>query len=551
MADTTKLQVMTLGNLQKYDGLIKNYIDSACAVVDAKSLKTVALVGNKLCFYNVPEPVGSTTPVFEIELPETDLSGLMEKLPANVAAGTVVVADGNGGVKAAAFTESEVALKAEVNEAVAGVQSEVDSIKDDYLKAADKTELEGKIKTNTDAIAVLNGTGDGSVAKQVADAVAGIVNDAPEAYNTLKEISDWIEAHPESVTALNSAIQANADAIAALETYVGEIPADATATDIVGYIGEVKTALESKITTAKSEAISEATATAAADATEKANTAESNAKAYTDAEVAKDRARLDAAETDIAALEQSLAAGGDTAKAIATAQAAAEAAQKTADEGKAQAQTNATDISNLTTRVAKNETDIAGLQTELSTTNGNVTAVTDRVTQAEKDIDSLEDKVAALEAGTYDDTEVRNLIATNASDIAALKTKDNELAGKISTVEGNLASVTDRVTTVESKVSTLEGDNTTNKADITQLKTDVSTNKTNIQSVTDRVKTAEGKISTIEGTVSSQGEKITAAEGNITNLQTTTASHNDRITALEANPVVEAIPDSEIQALFA
>lgn len=35
-----------------------------------------------------------------------------------------------------------------------------------------------------------NGEGEGSVKKQVNDAVAKIIADAPEAYDTLKEISD-------------------------------------------------------------------------------------------------------------------------------------------------------------------------------------------------------------------------------------------------------------------------------------------------------------------------------------------------------------------------
>ncbi|MFR7913775.1 hypothetical protein [Eubacterium ramulus] len=35
--------------------------------------------------------------------------------------------------------------------------------------------------------------------KRVADAVAAIVNEAPEAYDTLKEISDWISGHETDV----------------------------------------------------------------------------------------------------------------------------------------------------------------------------------------------------------------------------------------------------------------------------------------------------------------------------------------------------------------
>ena len=68
-------------------------------------------------------------------------------------------------------------------------------------------EVRGLISANTTAIEVLNGTGAGSVSKQVADAVAQIVSDAPDAYDTLKEISDWITSHASSAAEMNSNIQ--------------------------------------------------------------------------------------------------------------------------------------------------------------------------------------------------------------------------------------------------------------------------------------------------------------------------------------------------------
>ena len=70
---------------------------------------------------------------------------------------------------------------------------------------------------NAQAIADL----EASVAQDIAAAVAGIVGGAGESYDTLKEIADWIAAHPESVAALNTSIKANEDAIKALQTLVG------------------------------------------------------------------------------------------------------------------------------------------------------------------------------------------------------------------------------------------------------------------------------------------------------------------------------------------
>ena len=91
--------------------------------------------------------------------------------------------------------------------AITGLESDLDALTDD-------------VDANTAAITTLNGTGEGSVSKQVADAVAQIVSDAPEAYDTLKEISDWISSHASDAAEMNSGIQQNASNIAALETAV-------------------------------------------------------------------------------------------------------------------------------------------------------------------------------------------------------------------------------------------------------------------------------------------------------------------------------------------
>lgn len=85
-------------------------------------------------------------------------------------------------------------------------------------------------------IAVLKGdkSVEGSVQFQVAQIVAG----ADANYDTLKEIADWIMSDQTGAAKMANDIKANADAITDLETLVGTIPAEATATDIVGYIAE-------------------------------------------------------------------------------------------------------------------------------------------------------------------------------------------------------------------------------------------------------------------------------------------------------------------------
>lgn len=140
-----QLKVLTLDNLD----VIKNYID----VNDAKSLKTVAVDGNKLKFYRVSEPVGTTEPAYEIELPDTDLSGVLAKLT-GATENNVVTVGADGTVKDSGIKSADLALK-----------SEVTAVSD--IANANKTAVE---KLNGDESI------DGSVKKQIKDAV-DIVDD--------------------------------------------------------------------------------------------------------------------------------------------------------------------------------------------------------------------------------------------------------------------------------------------------------------------------------------------------------------------------------------
>lgn len=91
------------------------------------------------------------------------------------------------------------AAKGELNGTISGIDGRLAAVEGDYLKGADKTEingtisaLDGRVAANEGAITVLNGEGEGSVKKAVADAVAGVVASAPEDFDTLKEVADWI-----------------------------------------------------------------------------------------------------------------------------------------------------------------------------------------------------------------------------------------------------------------------------------------------------------------------------------------------------------------------
>jgi len=112
-------------------------------------------------------------------------------------------------------------------------------------EASDVTALTNRVTAAEGSITTLNAdeTTEGSVKKQVSDAVAKIVADAPEAYDTLKEISDWISSHAEDASAMNSQITTNKNNISNLTALVGTLPEGATSTTVVGYIAEAIAAL--------------------------------------------------------------------------------------------------------------------------------------------------------------------------------------------------------------------------------------------------------------------------------------------------------------------
>lgn len=307
---TTEVKIITLKQLGLYDGLVKKYVNDA----DAKSVKSVKIEGRTLKFYKVEEPIEEgTLPAYSIEIPETDLTTVTKAIDA---------------VKAIADKlDGEDTVEGSVKAQIKALKTELEG----QITASEynDTEIKKSIKANTDAIGVLNGTGDGSVDKKVADAVASIVANAPTAYDTLKEISDWISTHTEDASAMNSSIQTNKTDIANLAKLVGTLPEGEDSATIVAYIDKKVGSVDftTAIATAKNEAISEAKKYADGLAKNYA-TAEQGKKADT----ALQEADITDLKADVAANKASLGAEGATTKAIADAKKAGTDAQTSVNE---------------------------------------------------------------------------------------------------------------------------------------------------------------------------------------------------------------------------
>lgn len=72
------------------------------------------------------------------------------------------------------------------------VDSEIEKVKSGIEKY-DDTDIKNRISANEKSIEALSGDGEGSVKETVANAIAEVVNGAPEDFDTLKEVADWIK----------------------------------------------------------------------------------------------------------------------------------------------------------------------------------------------------------------------------------------------------------------------------------------------------------------------------------------------------------------------
>lgn len=88
------------------------------------------------------------------------------------------------------------------------------------------TALEGKVTANTNAIGIINGSGNGSISKAVNDAKAELLGDAAAEYNTLGKLEDKIQAE---TTRAKAAEQANAAAAAVAKAAADQAQATADA----------------------------------------------------------------------------------------------------------------------------------------------------------------------------------------------------------------------------------------------------------------------------------------------------------------------------------
>ena len=153
----------------------------------------------------------------------------------------------------------------ELTEAVNGLDKKITDLTDDLNDEIERAGLAEK--ANSDAIAAEKARIDKlyagsievdgevipdegkSVRAIAAEEVALIVDGASESYDTLKEIADWIAAHPTDASEYNSRITKNTEDIAALNKTVedNKTATDKAIEDLTKVVGDNKTAADEAI----------------------------------------------------------------------------------------------------------------------------------------------------------------------------------------------------------------------------------------------------------------------------------------------------------------
>lgn len=371
----------------------------------------------------------------------------------NVLSGATVTLDAETGAKVLTFSTASVAT----SEAMEGLQTRVKSLEDRMTAA------EGKLTT-------IQGTGEGSIAKAVADAKA----DLQAKIDAVDELADKGIADAAKASGEAAKVQENLDA-----TNVRMTTAEGKITNLENAVKDGGS-VDQKIAAAKNEVLGDANS----------------------------------------------AAGSAT---VAGANKAAAAAQKAADDAQADADQNASDIEGLGVRMTAAEGDIDNLQDAVNTLNGGADVEGSVLNTVNEQIAAVVD--GAPEA--FDTLkEIAEWIGSDEANTGAAETLVNH-SNRLSALESADEGFGTRMTAAEGKITALEGADTAIRSEFAAADTALeqklmgdATAGTTLGSLQDAIESNDGEIAQLqkdvdaaEATIEGHGTRLTAAEGDISNLK--------------------------------
>lgn len=375
------------------------------------------------------------------------------------------------------------------------------------LPKTDFTEINKKLNT------LIGNDPDKTVRLIAAEELAAqlIPDDAKESLDTLKEIAEWIQNHPDDASKM-------AADIAAIKTLIGTLPSYATAKDIIGYIQEAVAEENTRAVAAENKLTESVSAIQkdylkAADKTALAKDIATNATAISNLDSVK------ANKTDVEAVAKDVEDLGD-------------AVDGKADKSDVDAvnldvynNTAAIEQINKTLLTKADQTALEATNTEMANnfvrTNANVTANAEAIaTKADQSaLDTTNRNITALDTRVTTNT---NNITSNAAEITDLKSR-------VTTAETNIDANAKNITTLQTDVSDV-------KSDVADMKETIDTNLGNIEGISSRIATNETNIATNAENIKELQDTIVtkASEDDLTALETkVNGAITDNIAALE------------------
>lgn len=392
----------------------------------------------------------------------------------------------------------------------------------------------GQVKTNTAAITKLNGDAktDGSVAKAVADAQAGLET---------------------KISAADAKAAGAQTAVDNLKTYVGTIPEGATSKDVVSYVNEKTAGI--------------ATDASLGALKKRVDTAEGDIKTAK-ADITALQGRADAVEGKVAALVGEDA--GKSARTIAneelTKQLIPEGAKESLDtlqEIAAWIQKHPDDASAMNAAISALKTKVGDIPEGATSTT--IVAYIKELVDAEKvratgAEGGLDTRVKAVEAklGSGEGSVAKQIEAAVKVETDARVAADSALDGKITTAQGAADKAQSDVNALKDVVASKAA-----AADVTALTTRVTAAEKDVDDLQAAI-APDGKVTVAIADAKKAGtDAQAAADKNKTDIAgltttvgghtTTLGSHGDRISALETKvgDGFVAITNEEIDGLFA
>lgn len=471
-----------------------------------------------------------------------------------------------------AIANKGVADAKTAQDAANAAQSDVDALETVVGAADDTTGLRKRIKDNETAIGTLRGTDTDKSARTIAaEEVAKIVNGAPESFDTLKELSDWISTHGTDATAMNTAITK-------LQGIVAGIGGEGEKATVVAYVTDAIAALKIGDYAKAADLTALADRVKTLEDSPAAGITANDIAAWNDKQDAGNYVYQTAYDTKISDLEK---ADSDNAKAIAAVKATADAAVPKNAAAKSGTATKVTvDSNGLVTGLATltkediptiDQDQVSGLATALCGKQDTVSFNTayDASTNKAATMSDVGDAKSAL-VGTADDTSTVDTIK------GAKKYADEKASAALSSAKEYADSIVTGTGGITSRVETLEG-----KVDVAKVSTAIATAKNEAiaaaeekdtalktailgtghngtvkeaaaaaKAADDKAVAAQTAVDTLSGKVGTIADGKTAA-GLIGENATAISGINSKIGAVaEGKTVVEMIADAKTAATY-